>query len=114
MKLIRQTVLVYREGSSDKVYEVDLCEVGAGAFVVNFRYGRRGSRLKEGVKTAAPVPLQAAERVFQELVTSKTKKGYREVSVQSGEAPARQVVSGPADRDAQARDVIDRLRGRRD
>ena len=49
MKLIRRTVLVYREGSSDKIYEIDLCEVGPTAYVVNFRYGRRGSRLKEGV-----------------------------------------------------------------
>ncbi|HWS85585.1 MAG TPA: HEAT repeat domain-containing protein [Pyrinomonadaceae bacterium] len=114
MKLIRQTVLVYREGSSDKVYEVDLCEVGAGAFVVNFRYGRRGSRLKEGVKTVSPVPLQAAEKVFQDLVSSKTKKGYREVNIQAAETPAKRVVSGPTNREAQTRDIIDRLRGRAD
>src|SRR3712207_8267643 len=71
MKLIRQTILVYREGSSDKVYEVDLCEVGAEGYVVNFRYGRRGARLKEGVKTVAPVPLPAAEKVFQDLVRDR-------------------------------------------
>jgi hypothetical protein len=39
MKLIKQTRLVFVEGKSDKVYEVDLCEVGANQFVVNFRYG---------------------------------------------------------------------------
>ncbi|MBV9924755.1 MAG: hypothetical protein JOZ96_06900 [Acidobacteria bacterium] len=111
MKLIRQTVLVYREGSSDKVYEVDLCEVGAEAFVVNFSYGRRGSGLKEGVKTVAPVPLAAAEKVFQELVSSKTKKGYHEVNVQAAEPPPRQFAPGPKDRDAEARVILERLRG---
>ena len=39
MKLIKQTSLHFREGNSDKVYEIDLCEVGADAYVVNFRYG---------------------------------------------------------------------------
>ena len=100
MKLIRQTVLVYREGSSDKVYEVDLCEVGAEAFVVNFRYGRRGSRLKEGVKTVSPVPRAEAEKVFQDLVGSKTRKGYREVNAQAAEPPAKHLVSGPAPSDS--------------
>src|SRR5215213_1063150 len=112
MKLIRQTVLVYREGSSDKVYEVDLCEVGAESYVVNFRYGRRGARLKEGVKTVSPVPRREAEEVFQGLVTSKTRKGYREINAQAAEPPTRPRVSGAADRDAQARVIVDRLRGR--
>ena len=110
MKLIRQTVLVYREGSSDKVYEVDLCEVGAGSYVVNFRYGRRGTRLKEGVKTVSPVPLPDAEKVFQDLVNSKTKKGYREIDARAAEPPVRHVTSGLSDRDAQALAVIARLR----
>lgn len=110
MKLIRQTVLVYREGSSDKVYEVDLCEVGAGSYVVNFRYGRRGARLKEGVKTVSPVPLPDAEKVFQDLVNSKTKKGYRELDARAAEPPVRHITSGLSDRDAQALAVIARLR----
>src|SRR5918993_1124374 len=98
MKLIRQTVLVYREGSSDKVYEVDLCEIGAESYVVNFRYGRRGSRLKEGVKTVSPVPRLDAEKVFQDLVSSKTRKGYREINAEREEPPAKPVVSGSTDR----------------
>lgn len=110
MRLIRQTVLVYREGSSDKVYEVDLCEVGAEGYVVNFRYGRRGARLKEGVKTVSPLPLSGAEKVFEDLVDSKTSKGYREVNAQPAEPPARRVAYGPTNREAQARAVIDRLR----
>ena len=43
MRLIRQSLLWYKEGNSDKVYEIDLCEVGADKYVVNFRYGRRGA-----------------------------------------------------------------------
>ena len=76
MKLVRQTKLFFKEGSSDKVYEVDLCEIG-GNYVVNFRYGRAGTELKEGVKTASPVSQTEAEKVFNKLVEEKTKKGYK-------------------------------------
>lgn len=111
MKLIRQTVLVYREGNSDKIYEVDLCEVGFESYVVNFRYGRRGSLLKEGVKTVSPVARLVAEKVFRDLINSKTKKGYREISARAEEEPpVKSVVYGPSDREAQARAVINRLR----
>ena len=61
MQLIKRTTLHYQEGTSDKVYEVDLCLVGADRYVVNFRYGRRGATLKEGVKTEQPVTLAQAE-----------------------------------------------------
>src|SRR5688572_4948805 len=75
MKLICQTKLQFREGNSDKVYEVDVCETGE-KFVVNFRYGRRGAELKEGVKTITPVSLEEAEKIFQKLIDEKTRKGY--------------------------------------
>src|ERR1044072_1900980 len=75
MKLVCQTKLHLKEGSSDKVYEVDLCESG-GKYLVNFRYGRRGSDLKEGTKTTSPIELSEAEKVFQKLVDEKTRKGY--------------------------------------
>ncbi|HMZ80194.1 MAG TPA: WGR domain-containing protein [Acidobacteriota bacterium] len=78
MKLIKQTLLSFREGSSDKVYEVDLCEVSQNRYVVNYRYGRRGTTLKEGTQTVSPVSLADGERIFADLVKSKTKKGYRE------------------------------------
>ena len=111
MKLISHTVLIYREGSSDKVYEVDLCEVGANAYVVNFRYGRRGSRLKEGVKTVSPVPRSEANEVFQDLVYSKTKMGYREFAEAAPEiVSAHRTVTRPANSDARAQAVLTRLR----
>lgn len=86
LKLLRQTVLQLTEGKSDKVYEVDLCEVDTGKLVVNFRYGRRGTQLREGTKTNLPVPAGKAEQIFDQLVDSKVAKGYQ--IVRSG-APAR-------------------------
>jgi predicted DNA-binding WGR domain protein len=80
MRLIQQTQLVFQEGRSDKVYEVDLCEVGPDRYVVNFRYGRRGTNLKEGAKTTSAVSLIEAEKIFASLVVEKTRKGYREAS----------------------------------
>ncbi len=76
MRLIEQTILEFRDGASDKVYEVDLCEAGAGEFLVNFRYGRRGARLQEGTKTVFPLPLEKARAIFQSLIQEKTRKGY--------------------------------------
>ena len=57
MKLVRQARLLFVEGKSEKVYEVDLCEVGPNKLVVNFRYGKKGAALKDGSKTVAPVGL---------------------------------------------------------
>lgn len=79
MKLVKQIELIFQGGTSDKVYEVDLCEVGSNQYVVNFRYGRRGSTLKEGTKTALPVAWAKAEQVFDKLVASKVKKGYIDI-----------------------------------
>ena len=80
---MRQSRLEFQEGTSDKVYEVDLCEAGEGEFLVNFRYGRRGSNLREGTKTVFPVTLAQAESLFEKLVSEKTRKGYH-VSGEAG------------------------------
>ena len=77
MKLIKQTTLFFQEGNSDKVYEVDLCEMGVNQYVVNFRYGKRGATLNEGSKTAQPVSLAEAEKIFDKLANEKIKKGYQ-------------------------------------
>jgi hypothetical protein len=76
MRLINQVRLEFREGTSDKVYEVDLCEVGPDQFVVNFRYGRRGTTLRDGSKTPAPVTQARAQAIFDSLVAEKRGKGY--------------------------------------
>lgn len=80
MKRIEHKILHSSEGNSDKVYEVDLCEVSENNYLVNFRFGRRGSTLKEGTKTNSPVNYEQAKKLFNDLVISKTKKGYAEVT----------------------------------
>lgn len=67
--------LYYREGNSDKVYQASLEECEAG-FLVNFAYGRRGTALKTGTKTASPVPFEKAKAAYDKLVKSKMAKGY--------------------------------------
>lgn len=80
MKRIKESKLFFKEGNSDKVYEIDISEVGPNQYTVNFRYGRRGSPLKEGSKTTAPVGLTAAQTVFDALELEKRKKGYQSES----------------------------------
>jgi len=76
MKRIKTSKLFFKKGNSDKVYEVDLCQVGSNQYVVNFRYGKRGANLREGVKTPVPVDLNEADEIFRSLVVAKTNKGY--------------------------------------
>ena len=67
MKLIKKSRLWYRQEKSDKVYEVDLGELAGRKderYVVNFRYGRRANKLREGGKTPDPVDLATAETIF--------------------------------------------------
>jgi predicted DNA-binding WGR domain protein len=77
MKLIRQSRLYFREGNSDKVYEIDLCELSPVEYIVNFRYGRRGTAMKDGTKTPATVSREKAEAIFAALENEKRHKGYR-------------------------------------
>ena len=82
MRLVKQSILYFKEGNSDKVYEIDLCDVGNDKYVVNFRYGRRYSKLKEGSKTPIPVSLAEAEKLYTALEDEKLSKGY--ISSDSG------------------------------
>ncbi len=84
MRVIDQARLWFREGTSDKVYEVDLIEVATNQYVVNFRFGRRGGALKDGTKTSLPVALDKARGVFKKLVDEKLAGGYQH----AGSAPA--------------------------
>ncbi len=83
MKLIEQVTLLFQEGKSDKVYEVDLLEVGAGQHVVNFRYGRRGTALKDGTKTPAPVSMAEARKAFDKTIEMKRRGASRVVGIDS-------------------------------
>lgn len=74
-RVIESVSLAFCQGSSDKVYAASLVEVGDG-YLVQFQYGRRGSALKAGTKTVAPVELAAAKKVYDKLVASKLSEGY--------------------------------------
>ncbi|MCO7225106.1 WGR domain-containing protein [Pleionea sp. CnH1-48] len=83
MKLIKKTRLHYQDDRSDKIYEVDLVETTATKdkrFLVNFRYGRSGHKLRESTKTTIPVTLEEAQRLFDSLIVSKLNKGYIDIS----------------------------------
>ncbi len=74
---VKSTSLYFTEGSSDKVYNAQIEQDGDG-YRVFFQYGPRGKALKAGEKTSEPVSLNKAEKVYDALVKSKTKKGYTE------------------------------------
>lgn len=114
MKLVKQTLLSYKQGSSDKVYEISLCEVGVnpGRYVVNYRYGRRGSHLREGAQTVSPVSHAEAEKVFAELVQSKIRKGYQDIAPEHGGEASRGPglsTALPASGSAREQQVLSRL-----
>ena len=67
--------LYYRDAGSDKVYHAQI-EEQAGQYGVNFQYGRRGSTLQTGTKTAAPVDHAKARKIFEKLIQEKKAKGY--------------------------------------
>jgi len=91
----QQITLHYRQGSSDKVYQVAIDPSGSG-FVVNFSFGRRGSSLQTGTKTPTPVDYAAASKIFERLVKEKTAKGYTvgEAGTPYQHTPNQQRVSG--------------------
>jgi bifunctional non-homologous end joining protein LigD len=70
-----RVTLYYRQGSSDKIYQCAIEPSGPG-FAVTFAYGRRGSTLNTGTKTAEPVGYDEARKIFDKLVREKTTKGY--------------------------------------
>jgi bifunctional non-homologous end joining protein LigD len=72
----KQTTLYYKEGSSDKMYEIFIEPKDDGC-IVRYAYGRPGSTLQPGTKTPKPVPAEEAERIFDSLVKQKLSKGYR-------------------------------------
>ena len=78
INLMNETItLYYREGSSDKVYEVKLVQHPHDTgFHVDFRYGRRGSSMQHGIKTTASLPYAQAKKIYDKLVQEKRAKGY--------------------------------------
>ena len=79
MQLVKKERLQFQDAKSDKVYEVELYYIQEEEYVVNFRYGKRGSTLREGTKTVFPVTQERAEKVYVDLINSKVAKGYKKV-----------------------------------
>ncbi len=114
VRLLEQVTLLFQEGKSDKVYEVDLLEVSSGQCVVNFRYGRRGATLKDGSKTPVPVPEAEARRIFDKLVQSKLDSGYARggapgVPAPRPPAPPSPRVEPPSGASARERTLLEQL-----
>ena len=74
---VEETVLSYREGASDKVYQMQLVEVSPGAFQVQVQYGRRGATLASLSKPPQPTTQEKAKKVYDTLFKEKYGKGYR-------------------------------------
>ena len=85
--MTKKTTLQFKEGNSDKTYEVWLEATPSGkSYKVNFAYGRTGGNLKTGTKTPRAVALEKAGEVFEKLVAEKKKRGYK---AKRGKAPAK-------------------------
>lgn len=74
--VINQANLEFRQGGSDKVYNVYL-EDNNSTYSVNFEYGRRGSSLTRGCKIVSS-NLGTATLVYHKLINEKVGKGYIE------------------------------------
>src|SRR5258708_2846505 len=78
--------LYFRQGSSDKVYHLQLEKV-EDKWSVQAQWGRRGSALQSDVK-ANGVPYEEAKRVYDRILREKTGKGYQIAQATTdGDAP---------------------------
>jgi bifunctional non-homologous end joining protein LigD len=73
---MEQTTLYYRSGASDKVYQASIRSEADNKYSVQYSYGRRGTTLQTGTKTAVAVNLDAAKAIYDGLIKEKTAKGY--------------------------------------
>jgi ATP-dependent DNA ligase len=78
--------LYYQQGSSDKVYHLELENAGDN-WSVNAQWGRRGSALQRDVK-AGNVTYDEAKRVYDRILREKTGKGYRVARTNGDASPA--------------------------
>lgn len=79
MKRLFYAHLHFQEGKSDKIYEAEILHLPGPEgqrYLVNFRYGRRGSKLKEGSKTPVAVDFAQAAQIFKSVLVAKINKGY--------------------------------------
>ncbi|HYL14605.1 MAG TPA: WGR domain-containing protein [Terriglobales bacterium] len=70
--------LYFRQGSSDKVYQLQLENVQE-LWSVHAQWGRRGSALQSDMK-ASGVSYEEAKRIYDRILREKTGKGYQVAS----------------------------------
>ena len=87
MALIEKVCLYYREGTSDKVYEIHLTQEEDGYRVTGYN-GRRGTKLVAQPKTPRPVPYRTARYIFDNLEAAKLNHRRTPYRVASRETPA--------------------------
>ena len=89
MKVIRSIELHSTHLNSDKIYNVQLCELAIG-YAVNYQNGRTGGTLASGTKTKAPVALDVATKIYDKLVKEKVngESHYRVIGESADSATA--------------------------
>jgi hypothetical protein len=86
MTLIEKVSLYYREGMSDKVYEIHMTRDEEGYSVTGYN-GRRGTKLIAQPKTPRPVPYRTARYIFDNLEAAKLNHRRTPYSVAYRETP---------------------------
>jgi len=78
--------LYFQQGSSDKVYHLQL-ENTQERWAVQAQWGRRGSALQSDIKVS-DTTYEDAKRVYDRLLREKTGKGYQIAQITTnGDAP---------------------------
>ena len=79
---IKYVRLEHHGGTSNKFYIVWIEKkpgFGLNGYSVNFHYGRIGLAGNFSTKTPSPVNINMADKVFDNLVYEKKRKGYKQV-----------------------------------
>ena len=68
--------MFFQEGSSDKVYNLEISESARDLWKVVGHYGRRGGKIKDDLKLTGADYVDA-KRLFDQVLKEKRKKGYQ-------------------------------------
>ena len=90
--VIKSIELNSTHAGSNKVYNVQLCEVDGG-FVVNYQNGRRGGTLASGTKTTTPLPVEKATSIYEKLIAEKINGASHYKVVGSNSTSAASIVT---------------------
>lgn len=68
--------LYFKSGSSDKEYHLEIKGDEATGYFVEYRYGKRGQKLRTANKNKMAIDYSAAKRIYDENLQSQLKDGY--------------------------------------